>query len=308
MEKPKIIGAYGQTVRSSGQTLTLQHPTYSYDVRGRGDVVLTTPGSGARSGRLRLGQTALYVISEERDGGPIIAEVSPSRDGAVLALPRGRYFVQRRDPGEYREYNVVLEADQQVDLASVPSQSVRYDRLVRKRGGVRSMVHGLALLGGARGEMLAGEGLLANIVLGYTADLAWASIGLRLRGATASMTAVDSALSSRREELGLGLVLQHLVDLNFATMAFGVSFEGLYEGQHFDKGPRAPSLRQAMGLGFGALFAVERPLYDSISLRIEGGPVALLFRRGVVQNGEQSGTTLDSALTGWAAGGLVWRF
>src|SRR5581483_265065 len=31
---------YLETLRSSGQTLALQHPTYSYDVKGRGDVVL----------------------------------------------------------------------------------------------------------------------------------------------------------------------------------------------------------------------------------------------------------------------------
>lgn len=85
---------YAQTLRSSGQTLTLQHPTYAYDVKGSGDLVLTSVGdAGGSTGRLRLGDAGMYLVAEERESGAVVAEVVTPRNRAVLSLPRGRYFV-----------------------------------------------------------------------------------------------------------------------------------------------------------------------------------------------------------------------
>ena len=55
---------YEQTLRSTGRTLDVQHPTYAYDVKGRGEVVLSEPRrSDRRSGVLTLGQAAVYHIN-----------------------------------------------------------------------------------------------------------------------------------------------------------------------------------------------------------------------------------------------------
>lgn len=299
---------YLQTLRSSGQTLALQHPTYSYDVKGRGDVVLTTPGAqGRRSGRLRLGRAATYVITESREDGPVVAEVTPARDRALLALPEGRYFVQRREPNEYREYSVELVPDREIDLAAVPSHAVRYDQLVRKRGGARQSVHGITLMVSGQGQVLAGEAPLAGVVLGYSADLPWLTIGARLRTSTAGLDAVDGGLPSHHYELGLALVLQRYVDLRYLSVAFGVSIEGLYHAQRFDAVGRTAPSRDVAGAGFGALFSLERVLWRGVALRVEGGPMALLQPEAVLKNGAEAGSTLGSTFTWWAAAGAVWR-
>lgn len=86
---------YAQTLRSSGRTLNLQHPTYSFDVKGQGEVVLSDLSTATRSGRLRLGDPAVYVISDGRRE-TIVAEVAPSRADAVVSLPPRRYVVQER--------------------------------------------------------------------------------------------------------------------------------------------------------------------------------------------------------------------
>ena len=312
-EKSRTLGeahayTYAQTVRSSGETLSLQHPTYSYDVKGRSDVVITNPGgTGRRTGRLRLPKAGVYVVSEERDGGPIVAEVAAPVDRALLALPEGRYFVQQREPDELREYNVRLEADREVDLASVPSRTLKYDHLVRKGGGERSSVHGFSLMGGGHGTVLAGEGVVPSMVLGYNADLPWLSAGLRVRGGSAELRAVDGGLSSRHYELGVGAVVQHYVDLRPLSLAFGALVEGVHHTQRFDAGDRIVTKRDSTGLGFGALFSAEHKLYEGLSLRLEGGPMALLYPQAKIVDGKESTKELRSTLTWWLAAGVVWR-
>jgi hypothetical protein len=299
---------YTETLRSSGRTLALQHPTYAYDVRGSGDLVLTTlADAGQGAGRLRLSGAGTYLITEEKESGAVVAELFAPRDRAYLSLPRGRYFVQQRGSDEYREYQVTLGPGREVALSGLPYRSVRYDRLVRRRGGVRRQIHGLTLLVGGRGQVLLGEGPTPHPVLGYHVDLPWLTLGLRLSGTSVSSPGAGGTLPRRRDEAGLQLLLQRYVDLPWLSLSFGVAVEGSYHGQTFSSADQVLPRRHAVGLGFSGLFALERQLYRGLGLRVEGGPVALLLRRGLVQDGAETGSELDSAFTWWIAGGLGWR-
>lgn len=299
---------HAQTLRSSGQTLSLQHPTFSYDVKGSGDLILTTVIGAGRSGsRLRLAKAGTYLITDERETGAVVAELTTLRDQALISLLPGRYFVQRRGALEYWEYQVTLPPDQEVALERLPHRSVSYDQLVRKRGGVRRSVHGLMLLAGARGEVLPKEGVTPNLVLGYNADLPWLSISARLRGDTASSNSVDGLSPRRRYELGLQLLLQRYIDLPWLSFAFGISIEGLLAAQRFQSDQRIQTSRNTLALSFSALLAIERRLYKGLSLRLEGGPLALLDRRATGLHGEEAEATLGSVFTYWLAGGLMWR-
>lgn len=299
---------YAQTLRSSGQTLALQHPTYAYDVKGSGDLILTTPGGSDQGAtRLRLSDAGQYLIAEERESGAVVAELVSSRDRAILALPRGRYFVQRRGSHEYREYQVTLAQGSEQDLERLPYRSLRYDQLVRKRGGVRRSVHGLAAVVGARGEAEPGLGVLPNLGLSYGADLPWLTAGLRVRGSTATLLSIDGGLQSRYYEVGVAALLQRYIDTPWFSVAFGLAIEATLLGQQFSATPRAVSDRRALGLGIEALFAFERRLFAGLALRLEGGPVALLSPRAVVQNGVQVGAQSSTHLTWYAGGGLAWR-
>ncbi|MFL5355064.1 caspase family protein [Archangium sp.] len=299
--------AYTQTLRSSGQTVSLQHPTYSFDVKGRGELVLSSPAElQGRSGRLRLGSPAIYLLMEGRAGGPVVAEVSPQGNLRELSLPPGRYFVQQRSADEYREYQVTLAAGTLVDLATQSFETIRYDRLVRRRGGEKRYTHNLSLLGGAQGQMLAGEGTTPQLRAGYGLDFEWGSLGVRLRGSTNRGTGADGLLVRNHQELGLGLSVQRFVDLRFMSVAFGLFVEGVYHRQLFDT-ERLAENRQALGAGFGGILAVERHLNGGLALRLEGGPVTGLFRQAQVKNGVAEGQMLATPFTWWGAGGLVWR-
>jgi hypothetical protein len=299
--------AYAQTLRSSGRTVTLQHPTYAYDVKGRAPIVLATPLDGAsRSGQLRLGKSATYLITRGERSGTLVAELSPEVDQVRVALPEGPYFVQQRLPHEYREYAVTLTRGQSVDLGEQPYQSAQYDRLVRQRGSSERRAHGLFALGGMRGQTLAGEGITPQLVLGYSLDFPWSTAGVRVRGTRARSEAIDGTSRGNHDELGLGLAFSRVTDLRWFSAGFGVTLEGVYHHQTRE-GADQRTTRSSYGFDFGAIASLERHLVAGSALRLEGGPLTVLYRSAEIESGEQTGSKLTTVLTFWAAAGVVWR-
>lgn len=299
--------AYAQTIRSSGRTMTLQHPTYRFDLKGQGEVVLTRRDiAGHRAGLLQLGPPALYLIIEEREGGAVAAEVAPARADVTLALAPRRYFVQQRDPREYRHYQIEVQRGQTTRLTDLEYRTVRYDRLVRSRGAPIRSVHGLLAMAGARGGLLDGEGVAPQAVLGYQADLPWLSVGARLRFSTVDSPGGDAASGRRHEEYAAAVLLERFVDLPWLSASFGVLVEGTAHRQVFT-GQRAIADRGTFGVDFGAFLALERHLPKGLALRVEGGPLSALLQTTTVDGGVASGTALATPVTWWAAGGLKWR-
>lgn len=298
---------YEQTLRSTGRTLEVQHPTYSYDVKGRGEVILSQPGRSDRSsGRLRLFEPGLYLVTEERQDGPLFAEVTASRQGTTIVLPVRHYFVQHRALREFREYEVHLMSSAEVDLSQVPYRSVRYDRLVRRRGTALHSVHGVGVLAAVRGETIAGEGVTGHFVARYGADLPWLSLEARLRVGSVETQGGDGFSPRRHTELGLGLFVQRYVDLSYLSLSFGILVEGMVHVQTFSP-PRSSPTRSSVGLAFGALLAAERQLYRGLVVRLEGGPLTPLLPVATVADGAQTGSELASPLTFWLCGGFLWR-
>ena len=89
--------AYGRTVAATSETRAgAQHPTYDFDLKGRGDVVLTSPGGadvvvqfpGELEGRY-------FVVDLDRQ--LFVAEVDKQKgDTSQIALPRGQYAIKKR--------------------------------------------------------------------------------------------------------------------------------------------------------------------------------------------------------------------
>jgi hypothetical protein len=301
--------AYTQTLRASGRTLELQHPTYSYDVKGKGEVVLSRPRDAVgRTGHLMLGGEYVYLISEGREGGPIMAEVAAVHPSTLLSLPAGSYFIQERRPTESREYQVNIAPGSEVTLASTTFRSVRYDRLVRARGGEKLYTQGLLLLAGGHGAMLAGDGPSPQLIVGYNIDLQWLSLSARVRGATVSSSGVENVLPRQHREYGFGVAAQRFVDLKSFSVSFGILLEGALHQQTFS-GPRPAPDRSVFGGNFAGIASVERALTGGLAIHLEGGPVTGLFTQATVANdGRQTGKSFSSPFTWWAAGGLIWRY
>ena len=300
--------AYHQTVRSSGRTLGLQHPTYRYNIKGRGDLVLTRAADArTHSGRLVFERAGRYLVFEGREGGPLVAELVVGEKGASIALPPRQYFVQRRGRTAYREFRFSLQTAQEVMLNALSYRSVAYDRLVRKGGGERQGIHGFHVMGGARGDILMSQGPTGHVVLGYSLDLSWLSVGVRGRFSMSQTPSVDGAMQMNDTELGFGLVVQRFVDLDWFSVSLGLIVEGIVHYQTFETAGVAPD-RQGFGVGFGGLLALERSLWPSVSLRAEGGPISQIIQQSETTEGLEGKSQWVTPLTWWAAAGVVWRF
>jgi len=298
--------SYQQTLRSSGQTLQLQHPTYKFDMKGRGQLILTRLKKVSRSGKLTLSNPGTYLVIEGRQTGPVVAEAVVGSKGATLVLPPRRYFVQHRAPRFYREYDVRLSRGQTTALKDQEFRTVAYARLLRKGGGDRSAVGGILLFGGVRGPVLDGYGPSPQLTVGGTLDLKWLTLGLRARIQFPVEASPDGALTATHSEYALMVTAQRFIDFPWVSLALGVVLEGAYHRQTYATGGKA-SARDAASFGIGVLATLQFPLTDALSLQFEGGPMTSIFERATVSAGAVVGRELATPLTYWAAGGLVWR-
>ena len=299
--------AYHNTLRSSGRTVSLQHPTYAYELKGRSALVITQLFEGQKpTGHLALGSPGLYLIMRDQEAGEVVAEVNAPSAGTRLALSPGRYFVQRRARDHYREYEVELAANAQVDLSDRAFREVGYARLVRK-GAARTVSHAALVLLAGRGPVLQGQGPMGALIMEYRASFPWASLALRARLGQALLQRLNDVLEVRHQELAGGLSGQRFFDLPFVSLGVGLVVEMVYHRQSFQSAAPLAS-RTSLGVTLGALLSAEVELFGPLVARIEGGPVTYLFRRAQTQTGEVVEEKLSSSVTGWGALGLGWRF
>ena len=80
------------TIRASSRTLAgTQHPTYRYDLKGRGSVVLTRLGESKRRGKLELPTGHQFLVLADHTDGAVVAEVAVHDKARSLWLAPGRY-------------------------------------------------------------------------------------------------------------------------------------------------------------------------------------------------------------------------
>lgn len=296
--------AYRNTLRSSGRSAQLQHPTYAYDIKGRGDFVLTRTDAGPASGRLRLAEVATYLLHEGGERGPLRAEVDPEKAGTAVTLPEGRYFVQERHRDHYREYEVWVPARGELDLAGAPHRRVAYATLVRKGGA--SSASGMYVLGAVHGAALDGGDPVLGAIVAYALDLPWAT--LSLRGRFGQSDNPTSELPGTTRTLGAGLTAERVVDVRPVSLALGVLAWGLHRAQTFDETSADVDDRASWGMAFGVLGALELPLVAGVGLRVEGGPLTHVLRVAETSNGAQTGAGTKGRLSWWGAAGATVRF
>ncbi|MEZ4469172.1 MAG: caspase family protein, partial [bacterium] len=297
--------AYRQTLRASGRTATLQHPTYAYDIRGRGDLVLARLDAGRGLGRLRLAVPGTWLVRDGDEAGPVRLEVTTEEAGVAVVVPAGAYFVQARQRDHLREYQAVVAAAQVTDLAAEPFEQVAYARLVRK--GAAPAAQGVVVLGGVEGAALVGQGLMPVAVVGYSLDLPWATLGLRGRFGQAASQPGEPESTLRTA--ALGLTFERVFDATpWLSLGLGLLGEGLYRDQRFAKTAATTPDRAAFGAALGGLAAVETPLFDGLALRLEGGATTHVLRVAVVDNGAQVGAETTTRTTAFGHLGVSVRF
>ena len=160
----------------------VQHPTYSFDIKGRRDLALTQIRRQNQDlGHLRLEDPGSYVIFTNNEKGAIVAEVTVDKD-AEIALSEGDYFVRRRYSGSLYESKVPIKEDHTTTVKESDMKTVPMGRVARKGGDdYQGAAWSLLAGGGVAGEVLPQTSLVTQGSLGLGVDLQPVTLQLRAR-------------------------------------------------------------------------------------------------------------------------------
>ena len=154
--------AYSQTLmRSARGSGVLQHPTAVFALREVAPVVLTqTFGTATRIAFPEAADTRYLVYA--RGSRAVLGEIWSRPDRSVaLAVPPGRYIVQRVGGGGPAAAEIAIAAGQERVLTSSDFRAVPQEQLARKGGDIVVRPNEVALdLGGATSRIVDGAGTL----------------------------------------------------------------------------------------------------------------------------------------------------
>jgi hypothetical protein len=214
--------AYARTVAETAETAAgAQHPTFSYDLKGNGNLVLAELGLGREGLYIPAAAPAGVYYLVDANRGVVSAEViKPAAFDRVIALPPGRYKVKRRLSDRLRIGDVRIDAGRYFTLdearltdASFADDPVKGDR---RDLGVR---YGLSVGGGmqaffdapTRAGLFPPTGLLAaelSLRHFFRRDWVWAfDLALGQSDGTLVRESVGAELPFRFGELGVGTSL-----------------------------------------------------------------------------------------------------
>ena len=270
--------AYQHTLRASSRTLYgVQHPTFQFDLKGKGDIPLTwlrRNGAGGSSLALPAGRAYLLFARDER--GPVVAEVDVSDARRELALEPGRYFVRGRAQDHLLEGSVELAAGERRQLSDQGLERVEYARLARKGGSARALAHGPFAGYALRSPLSEGTGYCQGARAGYAIDLPEFTLVGSLGACRASF--FNEALRAHSDELWFALSARRVYDFPPASLGVGVNAGVDWLHQSFDTDGRAPARDSAAG-EIGALVNLGWDLAGGFYLLAELGGELVVFQQ-----------------------------
>jgi hypothetical protein len=270
--------AYSATLRATSRTFAgAQHPTFQYELRGQGSVILTRPGA-AKAGRAEITfppGIGFLVFGEHADGA-VLAELGPDEPARKLSLPPGPLFVRGRGPDFLLEGAVTAKPGQSLTMQPTSLSRVEFARLVRKGAGERTYAHGPAAGLTVRTRLPNADGPCLGGFVGYQLDLRLLALGARLSACTSGFE--NSALQATTREYALSLAAAHTRDFRWLSLAAGLGLGMTLTHQHFDTVAVAPDRTSAASMGFLSLTAyrsLARRLYLTLEMRSEAHLIRL---------------------------------
>lgn len=262
--------AYVQTLQTTTRTRFVQHPTYSFNIKGRQELVLSRLDRAAGLGQLRLPKAGRYILIEQGRSTGLIAEVAAKDGTRVLVVP-GRYLVRHRENRAVLEANLTIRAGVTTTLSASDMVRVPYGQTVRK-GLAEDQVSVWSL--GASFEVggpllpATSTGLFGAVALQL--DLHELALQARLRYGRA--WASNSEVEMGQGMLGFDLAALHLFDIPQARMAIGlgVRLGGDWVSQRFDSRGKAPARSQFVGR-VAPVLRVEFAVTAAFTIALDAG-------------------------------------
>jgi hypothetical protein len=261
--------AYAATLRATSRTFAgTQHPTFHYDLRGRGQLVITRPRKySAQRASLEFPAGLGFLLLRDSADGPVAVELPAGDRARSLSLPPGRYFVRARAPDVM--YEGALEAgpgsSQRIDTRNL--DRIDYARLVRKGARPSRFAHGPEAGFSVRSALPNADTACLGAFAGYSLELG--SFGVRARYNACTSELHNAALEGHVLAHDLELGLHHAWDVSSLTLeaAFG-SGVSIFD-QTFETRGTAPSrtaVSPFVDLELGAQVDLSHGLYSSLGI------------------------------------------
>lgn len=269
--------AYDATLRASSRSLAgTQHPTFQYDVRGQGDVVLTTlTGRDRTRAWLTLPEGPAWLVFQGTEDGPVVGEVTAGDRARRLSVREGRYYVRGRGAEVLLEGSVQAPAGAAVQVDPARLTRTAYARLVRKGAGDLRSATSVELEARVRSP-LASEGRpCPGMAAGAAVALRPLTLHARLGWCQSGFTA--QGLRARAEGFDLEVGATHAWDLPWASVELGLSLGAAILHQSFETAGAAPP-RTSAGLLLAPVLSVSRDVGRRTYLYAAGSAATYLYR------------------------------
>ncbi len=123
---------YHETVfRTSGTRTGVQHPTYAWELAGKGDVVLSDLSPARSALWFPPGLEGTYAVFDE-GRRMFVAEVDAGPAGRALTVRPGAYLVQIRRPSHLAVARADLRDAQRLDVGGLRFEAVEYEEDVAR--------------------------------------------------------------------------------------------------------------------------------------------------------------------------------
>lgn len=230
--------AYDRTIRASSRTMYgVQHPTFSMQLRGRDDLVLSWLG-GERRARVQFPKGRTYLLFADDRDGPVVAEIGRNDVVRELSLQPGRYFVRARLRDALLEGTVRVEPDATTVVEDRGMRRTEYARLARK-GGTRRLSHGPQVGAQVVSGLWQGASPCWGVRAGYSIDHRWLTVVPRAGWCRSNNR--RAVLPTTLDHYDLDVSMLHAFDLPVITIGLGVVGGVGVLRQRFHTSREAPS-------------------------------------------------------------------
>jgi hypothetical protein len=216
------------TIRATSRTFAgPQHPSFQFELRGQGSLILTQPGlASAQRGLLSFDRGMQFLVMARDADGVVVGEIEATAASPRLSLRPGRYFVRGRAADSLLEGEVEVVAGAIKAVKPGELTRVAYARLVRKGASVRAASHALEAGATFRARLKNADTPCWGGAVGYRLELPTFSVGLRLGACHSSFE--NRILQAATNEFSTIAELRHAWDFSkltaFAALALGATF------------------------------------------------------------------------------------
>jgi hypothetical protein len=293
--------AHSSTLRASSRTWAgLQHPTFRYELRGQGDLVLSElPRAEGSHASLSFPVERDYLVLASDPLGPVIAEVSRYARGRTLSVKPGVYFVRGRASDYLLEGALRIQAGERLQVSDDRLMRVQYARLARK-GSELPVVHGPLAGYTFRTALPNATDPCHGAFVAYPFVLAALTVNPRLSACRSGFE--NSYLRANVDEYALEVELSHAWDLPLVSVQAALAAGASLFDQTFDTSGEASPRRNLAG-SLSATVGATAELTSGFYLLLEPGVQSYALR---ITRGAAPSTAWEASLALRGRAGLGW--